>query len=106
MKILKFDVIGQKIYRDSRCDFRGIAAGTENYIKCEFKFSSEWLGFVKVCDFSTDKTGSCPVKIINNACMIPSDVLTEKEFRFYIVGKHGDIKLTTEQTAIQQEVQK
>lgn len=106
MRILRFKVIGQKIYRDSSCDFRGIAAGTENYLKCDFAFSSEWSGAVKVCDFSSDKVKSSPVKIINNTCMIPSEVLTEKEFRFYIAGKRGDLKLTTDQATVQQEVQK
>ena len=106
MRILKFKVIGQKIYRDSNCDFRGIAAGTENYLKCEFSFSTEWSGAVKVCDFSNNETKSSPVKIINNVCAIPSNVLTEREFRFYIAGKRGDSKLTTEQATVQQEVQK
>lgn len=106
MRILKFKVIGQKIYRDSSCDFRGIAAGTENYLKCEFIFSSEWSGSVKVCDFSSDKVKSSPVKIINNTCIIPSDVLTEKEFRFYIAGKRGNLRLTTDRSSVQQEVNK
>ena len=42
MRILKFVVENQKIKQDPSCDFSGLVAGTEGYLKAEFVFSKEW----------------------------------------------------------------
>lgn len=104
MRTLKYRVKGQKILRDPDCDFRGIAPGTENYLSAAFRFSSEWAGTVKVCEFSAAGVQPVPVPVTGNHCMVPAEVLTGREFTFRLVGKRGAFKITTGWVKVQQEV--
>lgn len=44
MRTLKFIITGQKITKDPDCDFTGIVAGTQGYLRAEFSVSEEWAG--------------------------------------------------------------
>lgn len=49
MRTLKFNVNGQILRADSKCDFENIVAGSKNYLIAEFNFNAEWLPYKKSC---------------------------------------------------------
>lgn len=51
MRLLKFNVKSQLITKDPDCDFSGLVAGTKNYLKAYFTFSSEWDNCILIASF-------------------------------------------------------
>lgn len=100
-RILKFDVKGQSIKKNSNCDFSSIVRGTKDYLIAEFTFSSDWDGYYKAGVFrgSCEKEVAAP--IVDNRCAIPSEALTKEAFIVRVVGKSkkGVIKSQTVEVA-------
>lgn len=103
MRELRFKVSGQKIYKDSSCDFSGIISGTENYLLAKFVFGNDWNGASKVAVFSR-LNEEHPVKIIDSKCIIPKEALTWLNFKVRVVGKKNGVKITTNNVIVEQEV--
>lgn len=103
MRELRFRVTGQKIKKDTSCDFSGIIAGTKGYLQAGFLFGADWQGMTKVAVFKR-LNDEYPVKIINNKCIIPEQALTWRNFKVQCVGKKGDVRLTTNSVIVEQEV--
>lgn len=104
MRTLRFDVDAQKISPDPACDFSGIVPGTAGYLHAKFEFSPEWRGLAKVAEFrrySTDEV--FPEKIINGECVIPAEALRGKKWYVNVVGKRGNIRMTTDRAEVKQE---
>ena len=103
MRTLRFKVNAQKIQKSG--DFSGIVSGTAGYLKAEFAFSKEWSGMVKVAEFREKwRKIFTSVKIVNNQCIIPQEVLSGIQWTVKVIGKRGDIILTTEECIVTQEV--
>lgn len=104
MRILKFEVYGQKLQKESGCDFSGIVPGTSGYLKASFSFSAEWTGMVKVAEFRT-RASSEPVSvpIINNECMVPADVSSGDRWYVKVIGKRGNVLIPTGNCRVRQE---
>ena len=96
MRTLKFLVDDQTIKQDPSCDFSGLVAGTEGYLKAEFSFSKEWNGFVKVAAFWS-LGRECPPKILKDgkSCTIPAEALRWTEFEIGVIGKKNGCKIKT-----------
>lgn len=104
MRTLRFVVRAQQISQDPGCDFSGIVPGTASYLQAEFSFSQEWTGTVKVAEFRRYETSECyPVKIVNGRCEIPAEALTGKTWMVNVVGKRGEMILTTNKCKVRQE---
>lgn len=104
MRTLRFDVDAQKIRHDPNCDFSGLVSGTAGYLKASFKFSKEWAGMVMVAEFkkySCDPPLSVPV--IRGECMVPAEVTGGKSWLVKVIGKRGDVILTTGNCKVEQE---
>lgn len=104
MRTLRFVVDAQKISPDPSCDFSGIVPGTAGYLHAAFEFSVEWRGLAKVAEFrrySTDEV--FPAKIINGECVIPAETLRGKKWYVNVVGKRGNIRMTTDRAEVKQE---
>ena len=104
MRILKFEANGQKLKKESSCDFSGIVPGTSGYLKASFSFSAEWTGMVKVAEFrklTSDEPVSVP--IINNECMVPVEVTGGNKWYVKVVGKKDDVIIPTENYRVRQE---
>ena len=104
MRILEFEINGQNISKSKNCDFSGIVPGTAGYLYATFEFSAEWRGLAKVAEFrrySTDEV--FPAKIINGKCEIPADALRGKKWYVNVVGKRGNIRMTTDRAEVKQE---
>lgn len=48
MRVLKFNVNGQILKADNKCDFDNIVAGSKNYLIAEFTFDDEWSKYKKL----------------------------------------------------------
>lgn len=104
MRTLRFIVDAQKISPDPSCDFTGIVPGTAGYLKAHFSFSSEWRGLAKVAEFRRyDIDEAVPAKIINGKCEIPAETLRGKKWYVNVVGKRGNIRITTDRAEVKQE---
>lgn len=104
MRILKFEANGQKLKKESSCDFSGIVPGTFGYLKASFSFSAEWTGMVKVAEFrklTSDEPVSVP--IINNECMVPVEVTGGNKWYVRVIGKRGDVLIPTGNCRVRQE---
>ena len=104
MRTLNFIVEGLTIKKDPQCDFSGIVPGTKGYLRAEFKFNHEWVGCKKMVIFTKQNgRGQVPVKIINNVCMIPDDVLVKRTFKIEVVGVKPDLRLQTNSLEVNQD---
>lgn len=106
MRTLKFIVEDQIIKQDPNCDFSGLVPGTEGYLKAEFSFSSEWVGFAKVIGFfSVMGTEYEPQKLSDDSsCMIPAEALARHKFKIQVMGRRRDgVKIKTNKVTVCQE---
>lgn len=104
MRTLKFVVERQRIRLDPVCDFSGIVPGTSGYLNATFEFSSEWRGLAKVAEFRRyDIDEAIPAKIVNGKCEIPAEALRGKKWYVNVVGKRGNIRMTTDRAEVKQE---
>lgn len=102
MRVLSFDVDGQRISKNHDCDFTGLVAGTRNYFQAHFSFSPDWDGCVQIARFWRGST-EYAVPIKDNTCLIPSEVLTRKSYGVSVIGQRGDYKITTNRIYIRQD---
>lgn len=104
MRTLKFIVNAQRICEDTACDFSAIVSGTSGYLKASFSFSSEWSGMVKVAEFRKYVCDDpVSVAIINNECMVPTEVTGGKAWYIKVIGKRRDVIIPTENCRVRQE---
>ena len=92
MQILKQNVCGKDIVR----------IGTDNGIDwsdelmLEFTFSNEWDGMVKVVSFTRGDQEFEPQVLRNGTtCVVPKEVMDGNWFRYQILGKRGNERMTT-----------
>lgn len=104
MRTLKFIVENQVLKFDPSCDFTGLVPGTEEYLKAEFSFSSEWNGYTKVVGFYSMLGGEYPPRLLNDGktCLIPAEALKKRAFKIQIMGALGNKKLITNKLAVKQ----
>lgn len=104
MRTLKFIVNAQRICEDTACDFSAIVSGTSGYLKASFSFSSDWSGMVKVAEFRKYVCDDpVSVAIINNECMVPTEVTGGKAWYIKVIGKRRDVIIPTENCRVRQE---
>lgn len=103
MRTLNFIVEHQIIKKDPACDFTGLVRGTEGYLKAEFLFSPEWKDCVKVIAFRRNGR-ECEPQILKNgkSCMIPKEALIGGSFDVQVLGRKGDLKITTNRVVVEQ----
>ena len=101
MRILKFTIDKQIISQDPSCDFSGLVPGTEGYLQAEFSFSHEWNGCEKIAVFKNYDT-ELPVRIKNNSCEIPPEVLLFKKFKLFIIGLKPGFRIQTNIAEVKQ----
>lgn len=103
MRRLSFLINGQSLAKDENCYFKGIVAGTENYLECVFTFNDEWSACkAKVVVFTmldVERT----VVIKNNKAMIPKDVLLYDNFTLFVAGSGNGKKIVTNSVVVEQE---
>ena len=105
MRLLKFNVKSQLIMKDPDCDFSGLVAGTKNYLKAYFTFSSEWDNCILIASFWRGSK-EYAVVIENNCCCIPEEVLVGSTFSISITGQNNGYRITTNKVSVNQEVNK
>ena len=102
MRILSFVVTAQNIQKDPSCDFSGIVAGTQGYLRAEFSFSAEWAGCRVAAVFSC-LGKECAEPVLNGGCKIPAEALTWDSFGVRVVGQRKNYRITTNEIKVRQE---
>lgn len=103
MRTLKFNVNAQIIQKDPNCNFDNIIAGTKDYLKAQFTFSSEWQDCILVASFWRGEQEHAVI-ISNGECIIPYEALVGQTFRVSVIGMRGDYKITTNTIVVRQGV--
>ena len=103
MRTLRFIVEGLSIRKDPQCDFSGIVPGTKGYLRAEFNFDHDWAGCEKMAVFSYRGIEEIPVRIRNNACMFPEEILTHRNFKIEVIGLKPGVKLKTNKLEVRQD---
>lgn len=104
MRTLKFIVKNQLIEQDPKCDFSGLVPGTEEYLKAEFSFSSEWDNCAKVVAFYSMFGSEYEPQVLEDgkSCFIPSDALKRRSFKLRVLGRRDNFKITTNKVVVHQ----
>jgi hypothetical protein len=108
MRELVFDVDQQRLKRNPDCNFEGIVAGSEGYLKLKFNFlGDDWDNCVKIASFIAPAIdGDIGVKLDTetNTCLVPPEASMCDEFAVSLVGAKLDYKIPTNYIRIKQEV--
>lgn len=102
MRTLKFIITAQAITKDPDCDFTGIVAGTEGYLRAEFSVSGEWAGCRMAAVFSSMRK-EYPQPIKDGSCVIPAEALEWDNFGVRVVGQRDSYRITTNEVKVKQE---
>lgn len=104
MRTLVFNVNGQMIEKSPTCDFNGLVAGTEGYLKARFMFSSDWNGFVKVAQFLAKDGSELPPCVVSaeGECYVPKEASQRHEFKIRLYGKKDGAIIITKPISIKQ----
>lgn len=101
MRVLDFIVSGQRIVKDTACDFTGIAPKSHGYLYARFRFAADWKGFKRVAVFSC-RGKDHPTPIINGMCEIPAGALIGDTVTVQVIGRREDVEIPTNKVAFQQ----
>lgn len=104
MRVLNFNVNGQKLQRDHESDFTGIIQGSKGYLQCGFNLSREWAGCKIAASFYRFGQEIDAAPVIGGNCIIPDSVTDYREFELSLVGVHKGYRITTNRVKIEQEV--
>lgn len=94
---LYFNVDKQNI---TRTDDEKVASGAVNTIIANFNFGESWEDLYTFCRFES-AGGMKDVRIVDNACVVPWEVLEEPGFTMACFGsKSTDVMLTTDKLSV------
>jgi hypothetical protein len=104
MRTLNFIVEDLSIKKDPVCNFAGLVPGTRGYLKAKFNFDQNWSGCKKMAVFTlSNRTADIPVKLENDSCVIPEEVLAKRYFSVKIIGVQPDLRLVTNSLEVRQD---
>ena len=102
MRTIKFIVEDQymKVTPSNLID--DLVPGTEEYLRCEFHFSSKWDGYIKVASFTSRLGYLYESRVLDDGlyCIVPSESLKKRIFKVQITGKKGESFLTTNKCTV------
>lgn len=104
MRILQFVADGQRLKKQTDCDFSGLVAGSEGYLRAKFTFSDEWLGCKKAASFWVGSQEYAKLLDDDNSCVIPAEALIGALFEVSVVGAKPNYKISSTRTKVRQEV--
>lgn len=104
-RVLEFEVDKQRLHKKSGCDFKGLVAGSKNYLIAKFYLSrDEWDECRVAASFWINGEEHPVILDQDNACVIPPEVLTGRTFRCSLTGMRNDYIIKTNRIAVRQEV--
>lgn len=104
MRTLRFIVEDQIVKPDPNCDFNDLVPGTTQYLKLEFTFSGVWKDCTKVAAFYSPLGEEYPPQVLTDGktCMVPTEACAKRTFKVQVIGKNGDLRLTTNKVTVSQ----
>lgn len=104
MRELRFQADGQRLKKQTDCDFSGLVAGSEGYLRAKFTFSSEWTGCKKAASFWANNQEYAVLLESDDSCIIPAAALTGEMFQVSVTGVKNGYVIPTNKTKVRQEV--
>ena len=109
MRILEFNVKRQRLTKNPQCDFSGLVANSQGYLKAKFNLSEDWDDCKVVAAFSLeDRPNAFEYAALlddDKMCDIPPAVLGAGEFYIRVYGaKHPGYRISTSKVKVKQEV--
>lgn len=103
-RILRFNVTGQRLLKNDKCNFDGIISESRGYLVCQFVFDATWRATKKIAIFRC-LGKEYPAPIVNGRCEIPSEALVWSNFSVSVIGqdKEGS-RIRTNSVIVRQEV--
>ena len=96
VRTIKFNVNQQRIKNVNSVGF--IYKGTDNYLRLEFNFNSDWDGCKKAISFGSKELAMLLED--GNTCVVPKEAFDETKLTFYLVGKKKDYRIQTQEFVI------
>lgn len=104
MRVLEFEVKGQRLLKKRSCNFSGLVAGSIGYLQAKFDFSEEWSDCtIKIARFWLGEEEHAMTLDENNTCQIPDKVLKSESFDVSVLGACPSYRIKTNKTKIRQE---
>ena len=103
MRTLRFIVHAQAIERDPACDFNGLVAGSEGYLKAYFALDAAWKGCAVAASFWLNGQ-EYAAKVVSGECEIPSEALCGRVFSVSLTGRRDGYRISTGRAYVRQEV--
>lgn len=101
MRYLTFDVTNQNIVSTS--DNSNIVRGTKDYLAVRINFiGNEWDNCKVVARFASGLYEDY-MPIINGCCKIPDEAANKHAFKINLIGRNGDLQISTNQVVISQK---
>ena len=104
MRTLEFIVKKQKLMKKSGCDFTHIVAGSRDYLRAKFYFSSDWDNCKKAASFWIDDKEYAVLLDDDDSCVIPFEVLTNRLIEISVTGAKDKGFIPTTKITVRQEV--
>jgi hypothetical protein len=104
LRTLEFKIEQQQLIKDPTCDFSNIVAGSKNYLKAHFTFSSDWDGCLKAASFWRGEEEYAVLLSEGDDCMIPPEALVGATFAVTVLGKKDKLEIPTNRVIVRQEV--
>lgn len=95
MRTLDYRVIGQRLVPTG--DHSGLVACSAGYLKARFMFNDDWDYCSKRVTFVANGA-EYPVHLINDECVIPSEVLKHTIFELYVEGRKPNYVIISRST--------
>lgn len=102
MRTLRFLIEGQKLKKDTECDFKGLIPGTRGYLEVAVSCSDEWNDCRKAVVFKSKRT-ECAMPLLGGKCQIPEEILKGNIFTLRVVGERKGYRITTNQVGVTQD---
>lgn len=103
MRTLRFIVRAQGLSRDPACDFGGLVAGSEGYLKAYFALDAAWKGCAVAASFWREGQ-EYAVPVVGGECEIPPKALCGPVFAVSLTGRRDGYRISTGRAYVRQEV--
>lgn len=105
MRVLEFEIKGQRLLKKRTCNFSGLIAGSVGYLYAKFDFPEEWSDCtVKIARFWIGEEEHAVTLDKDNCCQVPSKVVGNESFEVSVLGACSSYRIKTNKIKIRQEV--
>lgn len=103
MRELIFDVAGQMLKKNGRCDFKNIVRGTDKYLTIKLLCSTEWKKVNKVLTIKNTDNEEFYIPYYNSPIYLTKEMTKGSLFLINVIGKTEKVMMQTNTVIVEQE---